>query len=96
MASKITAMETMAAFGQEVFVEISDARVINSQLEGGKIEIALTGVKLAEVDWQAVGEVFKQAGISQDDADFLLNSFANQTELHLMAKFLAARMRRVG
>jgi hypothetical protein len=87
--------EEMAARGQQsVTVELTGVESYVRK-DADKIEITLSGITPVEVNWQIITDTFKAAGISQDDADFLCNSFANQTEVHLLAKALAARMRRV-
>lgn len=94
MATKVTHVEAMAAMGQEMYFEITGARFV--QDHDGKVEIALAGVTPTEIDWQAVEELVIQAGIDQDEAPALTELIARTVNMHLLAKVLVKRLRRVG
>lgn len=81
-----------------------DEETVTLRIEGawledsgdGQVTINLNGVKPVNIDWGFMAEHFKTQGVGEDDADFLMNKFANETEEHLLAKALAKRIKRVG
>lgn len=86
-----------AVFPQKTMeLEVSSARVLSADLDERKIIIELDDVQPVNIDWPAVGEVLKAAGVVAPDQLYLVEMFAQMTEQHLLAKVFADRLRRVG
>lgn len=60
----------------------------------GKVTLRLDGVaRIPDLDWVDVERHMIERGIPESDVRYLLDSFANETYLHLLGKALAKRSR---
>lgn len=60
----------------------------------GRVTLRLEGVaRIPDLDWVDVEKHMIERGIPENDVRYLLDSFANETYLHLLGKALAKRSR---